>query len=470
MAIKATPTLRRYLKAGRDAGCPPDQMRRFVDGGYIALPAQLPFHAAARLADLPNGPVEIGDGGARGGGKSHATMGQVALDDCQRAPGLEALFIRNVGLAARQSFEKLIDHVVPFYRSGYEPGNSRLVFPNGSILRFGGFRTDGDIDKYLGMEYDLIAIEEATLLTDYRMNMIRGSLRTSKPNWRPRMYLTANPGGVGHQWFKARFIDPRRSGSEDRTRFIFAVARDNPHLNAEYHEYLENLPGWLGRAWRDGDWDIAAGQFFTTFSYETHVLSEAVPPDQRRHWRYWLAMDYGWTHWTVIQCMAEDGDGRIYHVFEHAERRWLVERHAQALRERLREFGIEPAAIEAFVAGADVFAQHGTGGGSIADQWATYGWQLEPANDDRVNGAAEYLRRLGDARAGIPPTMFYFPNCRGIIGSLPSLEHDPRRPEDVLKVDTDEEGNGGDDYYDASRYGVMFAKRRVYKAGVQRYA
>ncbi len=445
-------------------------MAAFVRGGYVAQPKQLRFHAYARLADSADGPVEIGIGGARGGGKSHAIMAQVALDDCQRVGELRALFLRSIAGTARESFEALIDKVVPHLRSHYQPGNSRIMLDNGSEVRFGGFRTDSDIGKYLGLEYDVIALEEATLITGYRYNLIRGSLRTSKPDWRPRLYSSTNPGGVGHGYYKERYIAPWRSDSEGDTRFVFSTVADNAAVDDGYVKYLGSLTGWLGRAWREGDWDIAAGQFFTTFNYSEHVLPQAVPVDRRRHWRYWLAMDYGWTHWTVIQCMAEDGDGNIYHVFEHAERRWLVERHAQALRERLREFGIEPAAIEAFVAGADVFAQHGTGGGSIADQWATYGWKLEPANDDRVNGAAEYLRRLGDGRAGIAPTMFYFPNCHGVIGSLPSLEHDPRRPEDVLKVDTDEEGNGGDDYYDASRYGVMFAKRHVYKAGAQRYA
>jgi hypothetical protein len=31
------------------------------------------------------------------------------------------------------------------------------------------------------------------------------------------------------------------------------------------------------------------------------------------------------------------------------------------------------------------------------------------------------------------------------VECLPALQHDPNRPEDVLKVDADEDGNGGDD-------------------------
>jgi len=50
------------------------------------------------------------------------------------------------------------------------------------------------------------------------------------------------------------------------------------------------------------------------------------------------------------------------------------------------------------------------------------------------------------------------------------MQHDPRRPEDVLKVDCDEEGNGGDDPYDTARYGLMEAAMKRTKARVVRYA
>ena len=44
---------------------------------------------------------------------------------------------------------------------------------------------------------------------------------------------------------------------------------------------------------------------------------------------------------------------------------------------------------------------------------------------------------------------------------LPALQHDPNRPEDVLKVDADEDGVGGDDTADALRYLVATRMRGV---------
>ena len=75
--------------------------------------------------------------------------------------------------------------------------------------------------------------------------------------------------------------------------------------------------GWQGSAWRDGDWDIAAGQFFTTFRREVHVIHDF---DDDRAVEWFAAMDYGYTHYTVVLLGCCDCEGNIYIVDEHAER------------------------------------------------------------------------------------------------------------------------------------------------------
>lgn len=159
--------------------------------------------------------------------------------------------------------------------------------------------------------------------------------------------------------------------------------------------------------------------------------------------------------------MVLDDEGHLYVVGEHGERRWLVERHVTAIRAMLTRLGIEEHRLGAWVAGSDVFAKKQSGG-TVADDYAKVGIKLKPANMDRINGAAELLRRLGDVGADPPiaPTMSIFSTCPRLIESIPSMIHDPNRPEDVLKVDTDDDGLGGDDFYDAARYGVMFAANR----------
>jgi hypothetical protein len=79
---------------------------------------------------------------------------------------------------------------------------------------------------------------------------------------------------------------------------------------------------------------------------------------------------------------------------------------------------------------------------------------------DRVNGWAEVRGKLGDPGAGILPKLFVHERCGRVVETLPSLQHDPNRPEDVLKVDCDEDGAGGDDAADALRY-LVATKARI---------
>jgi len=442
----------RYVGRAVAAGCPRDQVDRLWQIRHVAQAKQLLFHAACRLCDKPDGPTQIGFGGARGGAKSHAMLCQIALDDCQRQPGLKALLLRKVGKAAKEGFEDLRVRALKAVAHEWRRGEGVLSFPNGSRIVLGHFKDESDIDAYLGLEYDVIGVEEATTLTFTKYRAIRTCNRTSKKTWRPRIYTTTNPGGVGHAWYKATFIAPWKTGRETDTRFIPSTIDDNSFVNKEYTATLDTLTGWQKRAWRFGDWDIAAGQFFTTYRADVHVAQPfPIPPN----WQVWLAMDYGFTHYNAIYLFAQDGDGRIYVVAEHAQQRWLPARHTIAIAAMLARHGIAPGRLACFVAGRDCFAVRPSEQGSIADQWAAQGWTLDPANDDRINGAAEVLRRLGDVEAGLPPSLFLFDTCARLIDCLPALEHDPHRPEDVLKWDTDDDGNGGDDPYDALRYGLM---------------
>jgi hypothetical protein len=80
---------------------------------------------------------------------------------------------------------------------------------------------------------------------------------------------------------------------------------------------------------------------------------------------------------------------------------------------------------------------------------------------DRINGWAEVLQGFGDVPAGIVPRLFIHERCGRLVETLPALQHDPNRPEDVLKVDADEDGVGGDDAADALRYLVATKARTV---------
>jgi len=147
-------------------------------------------------------------------------------------------------------------------------------------------------------------------------------------------------------------------------------------------------------------------------------------------------------------------EGTVYLIGEHVRNKWTVRQHAEAIQALCARLGVGlPSQI---VAGHDVFSNRGDSAGkTIAEQYADYGILFERAAIDRINGAAALMERLGNPEAQQPITFQAFTSCPRTIAQVPAMVHDPRRPEDVLKVDSDAEGNGGDDCYDMLRYGLM---------------
>lgn len=464
-----------YMKQAADIGCPLDQVKNFIKAGLVLQHKQLEFARQARLADNPDGPTEIGYGGGLGGGKTHTMMSVMGADDCQRYPGLKCLLLRKHGGANKEGFNDM--RIKVYHSLPHRYGSGKLTFDNGSTIIVGHFQAEKDIDKYLGLEYDVIAIEEATTLSDTKYRYIGTRCRTSKPGWRPRMYSTTNPGGVGHAWYRATFIAPWRAKKEKHTRFIQSLARDNCWNNADYVPTLERLlVGWERRAWLEGDWDIAAGQFFTTFRHDRHVFPNAKIPefDYRRATEWSCALDYGFRHFTAVPLGCRDADGNWWILDMHMARRTLPGGNAAAIKAMLARHQIwvpgqrgssgsfRPltlADLSSFVAGTDVFSTE-SDGKTIAQQYEAHGIKLAEAVTDRINGWAEIQGLLGDEENGIPQTIYIHKRCSNLIDNLPLLQHDPDRPEDVLKVDVDERGIGGDDGPDSVRYLVM---KKVHK-------
>lgn len=454
---KITKAQMRLITTAKNAGLPSDALRNFVSAGYCPQPKQIDFHVAARECDKPNGPDQVGFGGARGPGKSHALFAQAALDDCQRFEGLKVLYLRKVAKNAREQFYDLRRSVLKNVKHTYSEFKGLISFPTESRIFIGHFRNEKDIDQYLGLEYDIIIIEEATTLTLTKYKALRDSNRTSKEGFRPRIYTSTNPGNVGHAWFKKRFIIPAREHQETETRFIFATVEDNAFLDENYVKHLEDNTGWKLQAHRFGDWDIAAGQFFTTYRWDLHTFPSdevALMPGAT----YWASLDYGFNHYTVCHLFMKY-DGTTYVLDEYAERKRLVPENAAGIKAMIERNGLKLSNLTTFHAGHDCFAQRGVDHGqSISDEYAENGIYLQKANVDRISGAAAILKLLGDPdrpERNLEPKVKIAQRCTRLIETLPAMEHDPKRPEDVLKVDIDEEGNGGDDAYDAFRYGIM---------------
>lgn len=359
-------------------------------------------------------------GGARGGGKSWAVRTKAALL-CLRYAGIRILILR-------RTFPELRDnHIYPMREmlmgiAAYKDVDKTVSFPNGSRIRFGYMDTEADADQYQGQEYDVIFIDEATQITEMQYIKLTACLRGANA-FPKRMYLTCNPGGVGHAWVKRLFIDRDFREGENPEDYVFIPARvrDNTALlraDTGYLRMLEALPPDLRRAWLEGDWDALAGQYFAEFRRELHVVEPFEIP---QHWRRYYAMDYGLDmlagYWAAF-----DERGRCYVYRELYEPERIVSEAAQ----RIRALS-EGERIEAYLAPSDLWGRMADTGRSQAEHFAEEGVRLsQVVARSRVDGWMD----LHEWLSGEEPALRIFSTCSDLIRCLPLLQHDARNPND----------------------------------------
>lgn len=434
-----------HFRSCRDAGMPRDQVELLTTAAYCPTPKQQEFHAAARACDDPGGPVVLLFGGARAGGKTHCVYSQAGHDDCQRYPGLKVLFLRIIQKHARESFDDLIRRTMTC--QPHKTSQGMIQFPNGSRIIYGGCRTAQDVEGYVGQEYDLIIVEELTQFPQDTIDMVLGSLRTSRTDdWRPRAYFTTNPGGVGHEWVKQQFVIPYRMKQEQETRFIPALSTDNPHVNPEYQKYLDGLTGIRRAMWRDGDWDIQEGRAFPSFGADNVItLEEYREMVSTGTWVHYRGIDFGTRNpYCCVWLAFNPVLGRVINYREHYKAGITAGEQADLIN----QFTLPDEQISVNFCDPAMFIKNSTDYQlqSVADIYSAHGILLTKGNNNRIAGKYKVDNLLAtkpDGQTGLLVTE----NCEHLISQLYDLVYAKKNKEDV---DTEME----DHAYDAFRYGI----------------
>lgn len=402
-------------------------------------------------------------GGARGGGKSWAVRVK-ALLLCMRWKGIKILIVRKTYKELTNNHIVPLQQMIPVSVARYNKTEKVFTFFNGSTIWFGYCNNDSDLDQYQGAEYDVIFFDEATQLQEQWIKKINLAVR--QPNGLPkRTYYTCNPGGVSHNYIKRLFIDRKYEEAEIPENYSFtqALVTDNKvlmEMSPEYKAELEALPPKLREAWLYGSWDIFEGQFFEDFMdmpdhYDdrqwTHVINPFEFPDG---WKIYRSFDWGYNKPFSCMWFAVDYDGVIYHILEfygcvkgspnegikwtppqvfaeihkiETEHPWLKGKHIQGIA--------DPAIWDAET------------GESIADTAAKHQVFFSKGDHQRIAGWMQCHYRLAFDENGFP--MFYvFKNCESFIRTIPLLQYDDHKVEDI---DTD----GEDHIADAWRYFLM---------------
>ena len=363
-------------------------------------------------------------GGARGGGKSWALRRKLVAM-CLRYDGLSCLLVR------RTLPELKTNHVIPFLREydgilSYSDSEKALLFPNGSRIALGYCAADKDALRYQGQEYDVIAIDEATQLSEFRFSIFKACLRGSN-DFPRRMYLTCNPGGIGHSWVKRLFVDRdfREGENPDDYNFIPARVFDNPILieaDPEYVSSLESLPERLRDAWLYGRWDVFEGQFFPEFDAAIHVCTRREIPSRLSRF---IALDYGFDRLAAL-LVGIDEQGNVWVIREHCESGLTLSEAA------IRAAALaEGESAEYAVCSPDLWNRRQDSGlsGFEIMQGAKGMPPMRPADDRRVPGW-RVLREYLSAKAE-HPFIRISSECKELIECLPALLCDVRRNEDA---------------------------------------
>lgn len=368
-------------------------------------------------------------GGARGGGKSWCTQ-RKSVGGSVQYPGIQILVVRRRYEDLENSVINKILELVPDTLATYNIQRHFLQFKNGSSIKFGNMDGYGAAvtGKYQGQEYDWIFIEEATQFTEREFRGLAACCRGSTP-FPKRVYLTCNPGGIGHQWVKRLFVtrDFLPLENPDDYLFIKATVDDNIDLmkgSKDYLNQLDLLPEDIRRAHRYGDWDALSGGYFPEFTIKTHVVKPFNIPTG---WAKYRAFDYGLDMFACLW-IAVDFKGRCYVYREFAESKLIVSEAANTA------LAVTPAQerIEYTVAPPDMWSTQKDTGKTMAQVFYECGLGIVKANNSRVQGwisVKEMMKPMEDGKPGL----LVFDCCKGLIDDLQAIQHDEKNVSDCAK-------------------------------------
>jgi len=158
-------------------------------------------------------------------------------------------------------------------------------FPSGATVTFGYLERPGDEYRYQSTEFQFVGFDELTQFTETQYRYLFSRLRRSNEVDVPlRMRSASNPGGVGHEWVRERFIDAQ--GSIESRIFIPASLPDNPYLDQDaYLASLNQLDPITRQQLLMGDW--SARQPGSLFRREWFPVVEELPVQINRSVRFW---------------------------------------------------------------------------------------------------------------------------------------------------------------------------------------
>jgi hypothetical protein len=417
---------------------------------------------------------EVFFGGARGGGKTDGVLGDFLEHADSYGKDAIGLMIRRQRTELVETIERSKAIYTPLGWT-YHEQDKMWRAPNGARLRFAYLERDSDAEGYQGHSYTRLYFEEiGNFPSDRPILKLMATLR-SGAGVPVGFRATGNPGGPGHQWVRARYIDPAPLGFQlikdavsglERV-YIPSRVHDNKFLGESYVNQLKASGSKeLVKAWLEGDWSVIEGAFFDCWDSSKHVVRPfEIPSDWLRFraadWGSAKPFSVGW--WAVVgddwDC-GRDGERGVLP-------RGAIVRYREWYGKSAPNTGLKLTAEEVAL-GVLAKEQPGEkiaygvidpadfavdGGPSIAERMSKVGVTFRRADNKRVaqmgalGGWDQMRQRMkgdGDGR----PMIYTFSTCVDSIRTIPALQHDLDKPEDL---DTDGEDHAADEW----RYACM---------------
>lgn len=419
-------------------------------------------------------------GGAAGGGKSDALV----------IEPLRQVHIPHFrGIILRKTFPQLadlIDKSMKYYRLAfpkavYNSANHCWTFPSGAKIYFGSMQYVKDRYKYQGRNFDFVGFDELTHFTWDEYSYLLQRARPNGPGTFVYVRSTANPGGIGHGWVKARFITAapplttiweeveirKPDGSTVKLKrsrvFVPATVFDNQKLLDNDPNYIANLamlPEAEKNAMLYGSWDSFEGQVFREWKNDpehyddglwTHVIKPFPIPDT---WKIWRGFDFGYSRPFSVGWYAATPEGKIYRIREYYGNKGAnigAQMNPAEIAGKICEIEREDPNLRGReiigIADPSIFDQ--SRGESIADTMARHPHYVlwNPGDNTRLAGKMQFHYRMAFDKDG--ECMFQvFDTCQHFIRTIPTLVYDESNVEDI---NSDQE----DHIYDECRYVLM---------------
>lgn len=451
--------------------------------------------------------TEVLYGGAAGGGKSYLARVSTIVYSLE-IPGLITYLFR------RTFKEVLANHVytpggyIEMLKDLMEAGDCvfsksdySFTFYNTSRIQLAHSQYENDIFSHQGAQIGFLVVDEATHFTARMIRFIRSRVRLGSMivpgQWKdkfPRILYTANPGGVGHHYFKSNFVDfgpgkihqaPEEEGSMLR-EYVPALLSDNLVMNLNDPTYGLRLKG-MGdantvKAMLEGNWEaLSSGGFADIWRGRYHVVKPFTIPYT---WQIDRGYDYGSSNPAACCWFAEsdgedfvDADGNEAWVpkgtiFQIAELYFANSRHeglrldARSQAERIKSHEVEEGLwgrVKPGPADNAIFSSE-PGHTSVSADMAAVGIKFTRSNKapgSRVQGVQVFRGRLvaSSRRPMENPGYFVFDSCFHTIRTLPNLENDEKNTEDINTA-------GEDHIWDVVRYRVLRSAKMATKMKV----